>query len=400
MKILTVNSGSSSLKFKLFDLNSDTVLAQGKVEKIGEEISLFSFRAGEFEKDCHHHLIPNHEKAIQMIIDHLTDPQYGVIKQSGEIQAVGHRLVHGGEFYSDSVVIDDEVIDALERCSTLAPLHNPAGLKGIYAVKHLFPDLKQCGIFDTAFHQTIPSRAFLYALPLEYYTKHKIRRYGFHGTSHKFVCRMAAEYLNKNVNDLKIVSCHIGNGASVTAVYKGKSIDTSMGFTPLEGLVMGTRCGDIDPAIIIHMQKNLGLTVEEVNSILNNRSGILGLSSLSNDMRVIEEEVLEKKNSHAIQALGVYTYRIKKYIGAYAAAMNGIDVLIFTGGVGENMPVLRAEVCRDMDFLGIVLDESGNNQAADDVLEIQKTEGRVTILKIPADEELMIARESSRFVEK
>ncbi len=399
MKVLIINCESSSVKYKLIDLAGEKVLAEGIVEKIGEDISLFSFETKDFEKNKHRLLIPNHEKAIQLIIEHLTDSHHGIIKKIQEIDAVGHRLVHAGECYSGSVIISDDVIDVMERCSSLAPLHNPANLKGIYAMKHLLPDTPHCGVFDTAFHQTMPSRAFLYALPLKYYTKHKIRRYGFHGTSHKYVCEIAAEYLKRNLKDLKIISCHIGNGASITAVDKGKSVDTSMGFTPLEGLVMGARCGNIDPAIIIHMQKQMGLTVDEVENILNKKSGILGLSSLSNDMRVIEEEIVERKNPNAIQAHEVYAYRIKKYIGAYTAVMNGLDILIFTGGVGENMPILRAEVCRNLDFFGIKLDKTGNDQLTDGILELQKPEAKVIILKIPTDEELMIAKETQRLLE-
>ncbi len=398
MKILVINCGSSSVKFQFIDIEKEEVLADGVAEKIGEDISLFSFKTESYKKKKHKILIKNHEKAIQLIIDHLLDEVHGVIQNVTDIDAVGHRLVHAGEYYSGSVLITDDVISVMEQCSNLAPLHNPANLRGVYAMQKLLPDIAQCGVFDTAFHQTMPPRAYLYALPLKYYEEHKIRRYGFHGTSHKYVSELAAKYLTKDIKDLKIITAHIGNGASITAIDGGKSIDTSMGFTPLEGLVMGTRCGDIDPAITIHMQKEMGLSVDEVNRILNKKSGMLGLSSLSNDMREIEEEIVQRQNPKAIQAHEVYAYKIKKYIGAYTAAMNGLDVLVFTGGVGENMPILRQAVCSDLDFLGIVLDEKANDKFSGDILDLTGEGSQVSILKIPTNEELMIAKETKRII--
>ncbi|MDD2209794.1 MAG: acetate kinase, partial [Candidatus Cloacimonetes bacterium] len=314
--------------------------------------------------------------------------------------AVGHRLVHAGEYYSDAVVVTDHVVDVMQECISLAPLHNPANLKGIEAVKIAMPNCPQCGVFDTAFHQTMPAEAYLYPLPLDFYHVHKIRRYGFHGTSHKYVSIKAAEYLNRDLESLKIISCHLGNGASITAIKEGKSIDTSMGLTPLEGLMMGTRCGDIDPAIPIHMQQTLGLSVDEVNAILNKKSGMLGLSHISNDMREIEEEILMRKNPKAIQAHDVYCYRIKKYIGSYIAALNGVDVIIFTGGVGERMPILREQVCSNMEALGINLDLQENARFTDDIQVLSTPSSKVIVLKIPTNEELMIALETQRLVGK
>ena len=398
MRVLVINCGSSSVKFQFIELDTKTVLAEGIAEKIGEDISLFTYKTKKFTRKKRKEIIKNHNQAIQLIIENLTDFHHGIIKNVKEIDAVGHRLVHAGEYYSGSVKVTADVIKVMEECSGLAPLHNPANLKGIYAMKKLLPSVPQCGVFDTAFHQTMPSKAYLYALPLEFYTKHKIRRYGFHGTSHKFVSDIAAEYYQKDISELKIITCHIGNGASITAIDGGKSVDTSMGFTPLEGLVMGTRCGDLDPAIPIHLQKELGFSVDAVNTILNKKSGMLGLSEISNDMREIEDLVLKKNDEKAVQALEVYAYRIKKYIGAYTAAMNGLDILVFTGGVGENMPILREWVCDELDYLGIKLDKKTNNRFIAGILEIHEKDSRVKVIKIPTNEELMIALETKRIL--
>jgi acetate kinase len=376
------------------------VLVDGIAEKIGEDIALFTYKSDNYTKKKREMVIEDHEQGLQLIIDSLIDPTHGVINSLSEIDGVGHRLVHAGEHYSDAVKITDHVIDVMRECISLAPLHNPANLKGIDAVKFNMPDVPQCGVFDTAFHQTMPPEAFLYPLPLDMYQVHKIRRYGFHGTSHKYVSLKAAEYINKPIQDLKIISVHIGNGASITAINGGKSIDTSMGLTPLEGLMMGTRCGDLDPAIPIYMQQQLGMSVEEVNNILNKKSGILGLSHISNDMRTIEEEILEKKNPRAIQAHDVYCYRIKKYIGAYFAALNGLDVLIFTGGVGEKMPIMREQVCRNMEALGIEINQAENSLFTDDIQVLSTPQSKVTVLKIPTNEELMIAIETQRLLTK
>ncbi len=398
MRVLVINCGSSSVKYQFINPDTEDLLASGIAEKIGEETSLFTYKTKTYQKKKAETDIPDHETAIAMIIDHLTDKEIGVIKDIKEIDAVGHRLVHAGEHYSGAVIIDDHVVSVMKECIALAPLHNPANIKGIEAMKEVLPDVPQCGLFDTAFHQTMPQKAYLYAIPYEFYKKYKIRRYGFHGTSHKYVALKAAEYLNKEITNLKIITCHIGNGASITAIENGKSVDTSMGFTPLEGLVMGTRSGDIDPAIPIHLIKQLGYSVDEVNNILNKKSGILGLSEMTNDMRTIETEYLENSNPDATRGLEVYAYRIKKYIGAYMAAMNGADVIIFTGGVGENMPILRQMVLENMENLGIVLDKKENNQFIGGILDITGKNSKVRILKIPTNEELMIAKETERLL--
>lgn len=396
MQILVLNCGSSSIKYQLINMETQNVMADGIAEKIGEDIALFTYKSAAYTKKKRELVIDNHEQGLQLILDSLIDPAHGVISAFSEIDAVGHRLVHAGEHYSGAVKVDDHVVEVMQECVVLAPLHNPANLMGVAAVKHNLPGVPQCGVFDTAFHQTMPPHAYLYPLPLDYYTKHKIRRYGFHGTSHKYVSLKAAEFLQKDINDMKIVSCHLGNGASITAIQGGKSIDTSMGFTPLEGLMMGTRCGDLDPAIPIHMVQQLGMSIEEVNTVLNKKSGMLGLSHISNDMREIEDEILQRNEPHAIQAHDVYCYRIKKYIGGYFAAMNGMDVLIFTGGVGERMPIMREQVCRDLDALGIKLNLEENAKFTDDIQILSTPDSRVTVLKIPTNEELMIALETQR----
>ena len=400
MNILVLNCGSSSIKYQFINMKDQNVMAEGIAERIGEDIALFTYKSPAYTKKKREMVIEDHEQGLQLIIDSLLDPAYGVIGSVREIDAVGHRLVHAGEHYSDAVIVTDHVIDVMRECISLAPLHNPANLKGIEAVKKNMPDVPQCGLFDTAFHQTMPSQAYMYPLPLEFYHTHKIRRYGFHGTSHKYVSMKAAEYLDRDLASLKIISCHLGNGASITAINGGKSVDTSMGLTPLEGLMMGTRCGDLDPAIPIHMQTQLGLSVDEVNSILNKKSGMLGLSHISNDMREIEDEILLHSNPKAIQAHDVYCYRIKKYIGAYFAAMNGLDVLIFTGGVGERMPIMRAQVCADMEALGITLDPEPNALFNDSIEVLNRPEGKVSVLKVPTNEELMIALETQRLLTK
>ncbi len=400
MKVLVLNCGSSSIKYQLIDMESKDLMAEGIAEKIGEDIALFTYKSPNFTKKKREMVIDNHEQGLQLILEALVDPEKGVLKSLEEIDAVGHRLVHAGEHYSDAVVVTDHVVDVMIECISLAPLHNPANLKGIEAVKANMPNCPQCGVFDTAYHQTMPAHAYLYPLPLEYYNTHKIRRYGFHGTSHKYVSMKAAEFLGKDLASLKIITCHLGNGASMTAIKDGKSIDTSMGLTPLEGLMMGTRCGDLDPAIPIHMQQQLGMSVEEVNSVLNKKSGMLGLSHISNDMREIEDEILIRHNPKAIQAHDVYCYKIKKYIGSYYAALNGLDVLIFTGGVGERMPILREQVCRDMEALGIKLNLEENACFTDDIQVLSTPESKVIVLKIPTNEELMIALETQRLLKQ
>jgi len=397
MDILVLNSGSSSIKFQLIEVEKREVLARGLVERIGEEISLFTFLSLGFERKKERLTVENHAQGIDLIISNLTDPEHGVIRQITDIDAVGHRLVHGGEEFSGSVIINERVLQVMKECSKLAPLHNPHNIKGVEACQDILPNIPQCGVFDTAFHQTMEPHAYLYALPLEYYRKHKIRRYGFHGTSHKYVAMEAANYLNQPIEKLRIITCHLGNGASITAIKNGKSVDTSMGFTPLEGLVMGTRCGDCDPAIPLYMIDTLGMTSKEVNDVLNKQSGILGLSELSNDMRVIEDEY-EKGNEKVKTALNVYAYRLKKYIGAYHAVLNGVDIIVFTGGVGENMPLLRELVCSGLDGLGIEIDLDKNALYQPGIIDLTGEASKVKILKVPTNEELMIALETAKLL--
>ncbi|MCB5234208.1 MAG: acetate kinase [Candidatus Cloacimonetes bacterium] len=398
MKILVLNCGSSSIKYQLIDMDDQNLMAEGIIEKIGENIALFTYKSEKYTAKKQKMQIDNHEVGLNLIISTLIDSDKGILTSLDDIDAVGHRLVHAGEHYADSVVVTDHVIEVMKECVSLAPLHNPANLKGVEAVTAAMPDCPQCGVFDTAFHQSMPEKAYLYALPLELYQENKIRRYGFHGTSHKYVSMKAAEYLGENIENLKIITCHLGNGASISAIDGGKSIDTSMGLTPLEGLMMGTRCGDLDPAIPIHMQQRLGYSVDEVNNILNKKSGMLGLSGISNDMREIEDQILKHKNPAAITAHDVYCYRIKKYIGSYIAALNGVDVIIFTGGVGENMPILRELVLRDMDFFGIELDETENAKFTGDIQMLSTENSKIKIMKIPTNEELMIAMETQRLL--
>ncbi|MGC9337617.1 MAG: acetate/propionate family kinase [Candidatus Cloacimonadia bacterium] len=397
MDVLVLNSGSSSIKFQLIEVEKREVLARGLVERIGEEISLFTFLSLGFERKKERLTVENHAQGIDLIISNLTDPEHGVIRQMTDIDAVGHRLVHGGEEFSGSVIINERVLQVMKECSKLAPLHNPHNIKGVEACQDLLPNIPQCGVFDTAFHQTMEPHAYLYALPLEYYRGHKIRRYGFHGTSHQYVAMEAANYLNQPIEKLKIITCHLGNGASITAIKNCKSVDTSMGFTPLEGLVMGTRCGDCDPAIPLYMIDTLGMTSKEVNDVLNKQSGILGLSELSNDMRVIEDEY-KKGNEKVKTALNVYAYRLKKYIGAYYAVLNGVDIIVFTAGVGENMPLLRELVCSGLDGLGIEIDLDKNALHQPGIIDLTGKASKVKILKVPANEELMIALETAKLL--
>ena len=407
MKILVLNCGSSSIKFQLINMSDNSLLAEGIVEKIGDVKALYTYKSDAFTVKKKEMEIESHAKGIRLILENLMDKYQGVMSDVKEIATVGHRLVHAGEYYSDAVKITDDVMDKLKKCCALAPLHNPANIMGVEAVKSVMPNTPQCGVFDTAFHQTMPAKAYLYPLPLDFYTTHKIRRYGFHGTSHKYVSLKAAEYLKKDVKDLKIISCHLGNGASVAAIKHGESVDTSMGLTPLEGLMMGTRCGDIDPAIITHLVKQMDYTIDEVSDIMNKKSGMIGLSELSNDMREIETAVLaledgtgdKQKCEKALQALEVYAYKIRKYIGAYIAVMNGVDVIIFTGGVGENMSMLRSMVIADMDNLGIKFSAEKNNAPdAKGILDITASDSKVTVLKVPTNEELMIAIESEKLI--
>ncbi|HYE11889.1 MAG TPA: acetate kinase [Patescibacteria group bacterium] len=398
MKVLVINCGSSSLKYQLINMENEEVLAKGICERIGIEGSFLKHQPGEGDKVTVEKPMPTHMEAIQSVIEALIDSNHGVIKSMSEINAVGHRVVHAGEKFAYSVVLNDEVMDALNECIELAPLHNPPNIIGIEACQKLMPGVPMVGVFDTAFHQTMPKEAYIYALPYEMYEKYKIRRYGFHGTSHKYVSEKTAEFLGKPLSELKLITCHLGNGASVAAVNHGESIDTSMGFTPLEGLVMGTRAGDMDPAIVTFLQDKENLTAEEVNNLLNKKSGVLGISKISSDFRDIEEAA-GKGNENAQLALDVYNYRVKKYIGAYMAAMNGADAIIFTAGLGENSDVVRETICKDMDFLGIKIDTQ-KNKVRGKLTDISAEGSKVKVLIVPTNEELMIARDTKTLISK
>jgi len=397
MNILVINCGSSSLKFQLIDSESEKVIAKGLCERIGIDGSSITYSPAGGEKITTQSPMPDHTAAIKLVLDALTDPETGVVKSLSEIGAVGHRVVHGGEKFASSVIINDEVIKAIEECNELAPLHNPANLIGIAACKELMPETPMVGVFDTAFHQTMPEEAYMYGLPYEYYQKYKVRRYGFHGTSHSYVSKRAAEVLGVKYEDLKVIVCHLGNGASVSAVKNGRCVDTSMGLTPLEGLIMGTRSGDIDPAIIEFICHKEGKTVDEVMNVLNKKSGVLGLSeNLSSDFRDLEA-AYRKGEENAIRTIKAFCYRVAKYIGAYTAAMNGVDAVCFTAGVGENSPFVRSIVCEYLGYLGIALDEEQNAKRGEDLI-ISTADSKTKVLAIPTNEELAIARETVALV--
>lgn len=398
MKIFVVNCGSSSLKYQLINMENEEVEAKGLVERIGIEGSVLKHQPKNGEKVIIEEDMPTHKEALKNVIDALTNEKYGVIKDMKEINAVGHRVVHAGEKFACSVVITEEVVNALKECIDLAPLHNPPNIIGIEACQQLMPGVPMVGVFDTAFHQTMPKEAYIYAIPYEFYEKYGVRRYGFHGTSHKYVAQRAAALLGKNIEDLKIVTCHLGNGASVAAVKNGKSVDTSMGFTPLEGLAMGTRCGDLDPAIVKFVAEKEGLDLNGVDKLLNKQSGVLGVSGVSSDFRDIEE-ASEKGNERAELALKMFAYRVKKYIGAYAAAMGGIDAIVFTAGLGENSASMRAAICEGLEFLGVEVDAQKNNVRGKEV-DVSKDGSKVKVLLIPTNEELMIARDTKELIEK
>ncbi|MBR3942544.1 MAG: acetate kinase [Clostridia bacterium] len=394
MKILVINAGSSSLKDQLIDMDNNEVMAKGLCERIGIDGILNHSVNGEklqFNID-----MPNHAKAISAVLEALLSKEHGVISNMNEISAVGHRVVHGGEKFSGSVVINADVKAALEECIDLAPLHNPANLTGIAACEEAMPGVPQVAVFDTAFHQTMPAESYLYALPYEYYEKYKIRRYGFHGTSHKYVAGRAAAMLGKDIKDLKIVTCHLGNGSSITAVDGGKSVDTTMGFTPLAGLLMGTRCGDIDPAVVTFLQEKEGLSASEIDAIMNKKSGILGLSGVSSDFRDVEASAKEG-NKVAEIGLNMFDYQVKKYIGSYAAAMGGVDAIVFTAGVGENNKVMRANVAKGLAFMGVKIDDEKNAIRGEEI-DISAEGASVRVLVIPTNEELAIAMETKALV--
>ena len=397
MKVLVINCGSSSLKYQLIDSESEEVLAKGLCERIGIDGSAITHQKAGGDKVKTEVSMPDHTVAVQLVIEKLTDKECGVISSLKEIDAVGHRIVHGGEKFASSVILNDEVMKAIEECNDLAPLHNPANLIGINSCKKIMPDTPMVGVFDTAFHQTMPKKAYLYGLPLSYYEKYKVRRYGFHGTSHDFVSKRAAQILGKDVKDLKIIVCHLGNGASVSAVKYGESVDTSMGLTPLEGLIMGTRSGDLDPAIITFLAQKEGIRAEEVIDICNKKSGVLGLSDgLSSDFRDLAEAAAEG-NETAQTALEAYAYRVGKYIGAYAAAMNGVDVIVFTAGAGENNAAVRELIGQYIGFLGTNIDPEKNKIRGEEVI-LSDEGARVTTMVVPTNEELAIARETVALV--
>ena len=395
MNVLVINCGSSSLKYQLINSDTEDVLAKGLCERIGIDGRLVYQKAG-CDKEITEAAMPTHKEAIQMVLDALVNDKTGAIKSLSEVNAVGHRIVHGGEKFASSVVITDEVLEAVAQCNDLAPLHNPANLIGINACKELMPGVPMVAVFDTAFHQTMPEKAYLYGLPYEYYENYKVRRYGFHGTSHSFVSKETARFLGMDLENSKIIVCHLGNGASISAVKDGKCVDTSMGLTPLEGLVMGTRSGDIDPAIMEYIAKKEDLDIAGVMNVLNNKSGLEGISGLSSDFRDLTAGAKEG-NKRAIAAIEVFCYRVAKYVGSYVAAMNGVDAIAFTAGIGENVGLVREKVCSYLGYLGITLDAEANAKSGDNCV-ISAADSKVKVAVIPTNEELAICRETVALV--
>lgn len=393
MKILVLNCGSSSIKYALYNMDDKSVMTSGGAERVGLDGAFVKVKLPNGEKKTVMHDIPEHTEGVKFIFSLLTDPEIGVIKDLNEIDAVGHRMVHGGEKFNKSVVLTDEVLKTFEGCIDLAPLHNPANLKGVKAVSELMPGLPQVGVFDTAFHQTMPAHSYLYAIPYELYEKYGVRRYGFHGTSHRYVSKRVCDFLGVNPADKKVITCHIGNGGSIAAVDGGKCVDTSMGLTPLEGLMMGTRSGDIDGGAITFLEKKLGLDADGMSNLLNKKSGVLGITGISSDMREIES-ANDEGNERAKLALDMYSYRIKKYVGAYAAAMGGCDIIVFTAGVGENQASMREDVCKNMEYMGVKLDVEKNKTIRGEEAIISTPDSKVTVCVIPTDEELMIATDT------
>ncbi|HPC98870.1 MAG TPA: acetate kinase [Bacteroidales bacterium] len=399
MIILVLNCGSSSIKYQVFNFsNGSNMLAKGLLERIGLSDGILTHKPTGREPYKIVTDIPDHTVGINMVIDALTSPEHGVIKSVSEITAVGHRVVQGGEKFQKSVLIDENVKKAIEIYCELAPLHNPANLKGILSVEKLIPGIPQVAVFDTSFHQTMPDHAFIYAIPYEFYEKYRIRKYGYHGTSHKFVAHKAANLLNRNIKDLKMITCHLGNGSSMAAVRNGISVDTSMGFTPVDGLIMGTRTGDIDAGVLLYLADKEHLNLAGINNLINKQSGVAGISGISSDMRDLEIASAEG-NPRAILALKMFAYRVKKYIGAYTAAMNGLDVLIFTGGIGENDFNMRKLICSDLESLGIIFDQDVNHNVKGKDIIISKPESRVTVMVVTTDEEFVIASDTKSIVE-
>lgn len=397
MNILVLNCGSSSVKYKLINVDDKKTLAEGGVEKIGIPGSFLKFRLPDGNKKVIEEVIPDHRKAIMDILNILTDPTYGCISSFKEIDAVGHRVVHGGEKFNKSVLINDEVIEKIKECYDVAPLHNPVNMAGIDAITELMPGVPQVAVFDTAFHQTMPAEAYMYALPYELYTKYSVRRFGFHGTSHRYVARRVCDFLGVPYENQRIITCHIGNGGSITAVKDGKSIDTSMGLTPVEGLMMGTRVGDVDPGALTFIMDKEHLDTKQLSNLINKKSGVLGISGISSDMRDIDAAIAEG-NERAKLALDMYIYRIIKYIGAYTAVLNGVDIIVFTGGVGENQQPLRKAVCEHLSYLGVKIDDAVNASSRGEEKVISAADSKVKVVVIPTDEELMIARDTEAIV--
>lgn len=399
MKILVLNCGSSSVKYKLIDTATDATMAEGGVEKIGLPDGFLKFKRPDGSKQIMELGLTDHEGAVKAILGVLTDPKEGCIKSYDEIDAVGHRVVHGAEKFNKSVLITDEVIQQVKDCYPLAPLHNPANITGIEAITALMPNVPQVGVFDTAFHQTMPAKAYMYPLPYRYYKEDGVRRYGFHGTSHRYVSQRVCEFLGVDIKDKKIITCHIGNGGSITAVDGGKSVDTSMGLTPTEGLMMGTRVGDVDPGALVYIMLKHNLSATDLQKIINKESGMQGVSEISSDMREIEAAV-NAGDERATLALDMYEQRILKYIGAYAAEMGGVDIIVFTGGVGENQTSLRASVCKPLAFMGVEIDPAVNDTLRGKEAVISTPSSKVSVVVIPTDEELMIARDTESIVSK
>lgn len=399
MKILVLNCGSSSIKFQFFNMDNHQVMAKGLVEKIGLNGSQLKLNKANGEKVVFQGEIVDHKIGIEYVLGVLTSKKHGCINKLSEISAVGHRVVHGGESFSGSVLITDEVIRELERCIDLAPLHNPPNIKGVEAITELMPDIKQVGVFDTAFHQTMPDHAFMYGIPYSLYEKYGVRRYGFHGTSHRYVSQRACDILGVEYDKQKIISCHLGNGASIAAICEGKSVDTSMGFTPIEGLLMGTRAGDLDIGAVLYLMEKENIGTQSASTLFNKHSGMLGVTNISSDARDIEEAA-EDGHEKAQLAMKMYDYRIKKYIGSYTAAMNGCDILVFTGGIGENADITREGVCSELDWLGFDLDKTKNDGLRGKEAVISTENSKVKVMVVPTDEELMIAKDTEVIVNK
>lgn len=396
MKVLVINAGSSSLKYQLIDMTNESVLAKGLCDRIGIENSFIKQSKGDEEAVVINKVLKNHKDAIEAVISALTDDKIGVIKSMSEISAVGHRIVHGGEKFNSSAVINEQVMDAVRECIDIAPLHNPPNIIGIEACQQIMPNVPMVGVFDTTFHSSMPEHAYLYAIPYELYQKYGIRKYGFHGTSHKYVSERAAELLGKPLSEIKIITCHLGNGSSICAVNKGKSIDTSMGFTPLQGLAMGTRSGTIDPEVVTYLMEKEDLTVKGVSNLLNKKSGVLGVSGVSSDFRDLHSAA-DEGNKRAQLALDIFAYGVKKFIGEYIAVMNGVDAIVFTAGIGENNPEMRSVILDNMDFFGIEIDAEKNKIRGQEI-DISTPDATVRTLVIPTNEELAIARETMRLL--